>query len=294
MKNQHFKSLREVLPVAFGVQNIFALVPIAIKSTTADVMSIAIIRLWITVMCLSFMKMDFLGHLKKHWWVFLLLGGLFSSHWYTYFTAVKLGTPSLALLGLSSYGIFLNFYAWFFFQEKARVTYLVAVLVSVFGVFLLASGSTAVEGQALWLAIFSGSLYAFLPIVHRKFAHIPTKVRVQFQFAGALLFFLPFSGSLNLHYDARDWGYLIYLSIGATLVGHGLWVWVTTHSTAVFSSLVYYINIPMVLFWEKQILGKTLSGVQLAGAVIMVSAQLAPLMLSQGSMLRKEKVMPND
>lgn len=294
MKHRHLKSLKEVFPVAFAVQNIFAFVPIAIKSTSADVLSIAIIRLSITVFCLSFMKMDLWGHFKRHVGVFLLLGALFSAHWYTYFTAVKLGTPSLALLGLSSYGLFLNFYAWFFFKEKASVTSLFAVLVSIFGVYLLASGTTAGEGEALWLAILSGSLYAFLPIVHRKFAHIPTKVRVQFQFAGAFLFFLPFSSSLNLHYDFRDWGYLLYLSLGATLIGHGLWVWVTTHSTAVFSSLVYYINIPMVLFWEKQILGKTLSGIQLTGAVVMVSAQLVPLLLNRRNPTINEGVMPND
>ncbi len=294
MKHRHFKSLKEVFPVAFAVQNIFAFVPIAIKSTSADVQSIALIRLSITVFCLSFIKMDFWECLKRHFLVFLILGGLFSTHWYTYFTAVKIGTPSLALLGLSSYGIFLNFYAWFFFNEKASVMSLLAVLGSIFGVYLLSSGTTALEGEALWLAILSGSLYAFLPIVHRKFAHIPTKVRVQFQFAGAFLFFLPFSSSLNLHYDFKDWGYLLYLSIGATLVGHGLWVWVTTHSTAVFSSLVYYINIPMVLFWEKQILGKTLSEIQLSGAAIMISAQLVPLLLNRRTPSISPGVMPND
>jgi len=119
-------------------------------------------------------------------------------------------------------------------------------------------------------------------------------VRVQFQFAGAFLFFLPFSSHLNLHYDLRDWGYLLYLSVGATLVGHGLWVWVTTHSTAVFSSLVYYINIPMVLFWEKLVLGKTLSGIQLTGAGVMVGAQLVPLLLNRRNLRTNQGVMPND
>jgi drug/metabolite transporter (DMT)-like permease len=276
MKHRHLKSLKEVLPVAFSVQNIFAFVPIAIKSTSADVLSIAVIRLVMTVFCLSFFKMDFLSHLKKNWYVFLLLGLLFSTHWYTYFTAVKLGTPSLALLGLSSYGLFLNFYAWFFFKEKASAASLIAVVVSIFGVFLIAKGSSAGDDAALIMAILSGSIYAFLPIVHRRFALIPTRVRVQFQFAGALLFFLPFSGDIHLQYTLSDWGYLLYLSIGATLVGHGLWVWVTTHSTAVFASLAYFINIPMVLFWEKQIFGKTLSGDQLVGAAIMVGAQVAP------------------
>jgi drug/metabolite transporter (DMT)-like permease len=269
------KSFQTVLPVALLVQNLFALVPIAIKSTSANTLSIAVIRLLITVFCLSFFARDFFKNVKSHFGAFLSMGTCFAIHWHTYFSAVKQGSPSIALLGLSSYGLFVNIYAMIFLNEKFSLITLGAVITSIFGVFLVASGSDASDSQALAMAIFSASVYAILPILHRKNLNIPTIVRVQFQFSGALLVFLLFSSGVSFSYNLSDWTWLLYLAFGGTLLGHGLWVWVTSHATAFFVSLIYYVNIPLVLIWEHYFFGKTLGKIQILGAAIMVCAQIS-------------------
>jgi drug/metabolite transporter (DMT)-like permease len=269
------KPIQTILPVALLVQNFFALVPIAVKSTSADPLSIAVIRLLITVFCLSFFTRDFFRYLKQDFVAFLTLGSCFALHWYTYFTAVKLGSPSIALLGLSSYGIFVNIYALIFLKERFSPVTLGAVIVSIFGVYLVASGSTSSDSKALLVAIFSASVYGLLPILHKKNLSIPTMVRVQFQFAGALLVFLFFSSNVRFSYNLNDWIWLLYLAFGGTLLGHGLWVLVTSHSSAFFVSLIYYVNIPLVLMWEVYFFGKTLSQIQILGACIMIFAQIS-------------------
>jgi len=268
------KPLSQSIPVAIIAQNIFALVPIAIKSTSANVPSIAIIRLCVTVLFLSLFPLGFWSSLRKHPRAFFVIGGIFAIHWYTYFSAVKLGSASMGLIGLSSYGLFLNLYALWFLKEKANVFSIVAVVMSIVGVIVLSSGSNFADTEALLLAIASGAFYGLMPIVHRKYGDLPTRVRVQFQFAGALLFFLPFLGQASLDYSARDWQWLMYLSVLGTLVGHGIWVWVTSHSLAVVSSLLYYINIPLVLFWDHKFFDHTLTSRQLMGAGIMIAAQM--------------------
>lgn len=269
------KPIQTILAVALLVQNFFALVPIAIKSTSADPLSIAVIRLLITVFCLSFFTRDFLRYLRQYFVAFLTLGSCFALHWYTYFTAVKLGSPSIALLGLSSYGIFVNIYALVFLNERFSPITLGAVIVSILGVYLVSSGSTSSDSKALLVAIFSASIYGLLPILHKKTLNIPTMVRVQFQFAGALLIFLFFSSNVRFSYNLNDWKWLLYLAFGGTLIGHGLWVWVTSHSSASLVSLIYYVNIPLVLMWEVYFFGKTLSQIQILGACIMIFAQVS-------------------
>lgn len=274
LKKSDIKALNHTIPMAIVAQNIFALVPIAIKSTSANVASIAIIRLAITVTVLSFFSKGFWSGLRQNPKPFLLIGGIFAAHWYTYFSAVKIGSASMGLLGLSSYGLFVNLYALWFLKEKATIFSLMAVLFSIVGVTVLSLDSSFKDVEALFLAVFSGAIYGLLPIVHRKYSHLSTRVRTQFQFLGALIFFLPLIGQASFSYSVSDWKWLIYLSVLGTLIGHGIWVWVTSHSLAVVSSLLYYINIPLVLFWDHRFFGHSLTSKQLLGASIMVGAQL--------------------
>ena len=114
-------------------------------------------------------------------------------------------------------------------------------------------------------------MYAALPLLHQRWAHIPTGIRTLGQFGFALLCFSFFVAKTDWDLTQRDWAGLLFLAIGVTLVAHSLWVRVTTRLTPSTTSILYYGNIPIALALSVVVLDEPLTLRTISGAALIIS-----------------------
>jgi drug/metabolite transporter (DMT)-like permease len=136
------------------------------------------------------------------------------------------------------------------------------------------------QSSVVWgiaLASLSAFFYATLPLLHQRFAAIPSSTRTLGQFAAALALFLLFLPLSNWRLSARDWAGLCFLGVGSTLIGHSLWVRVTTTLTPAATSVIYYGNLPFALALSAVVLHERFTVRTAVGAALIVAGGLIGL-----------------
>lgn len=265
----------QMVAALVGAKILLNLVPIVIKLAEANVWTIGIFRLFFT--CLFFAlitKNSFYLRLQKTW----ILGVIFFVHWLTYFIGVKSGDPSATVIGLCFYGLILMVYSRVFQGKKMQRKYFLGVLFSIFGTYL-AVGDFDLGNENfigfLW-GVASATAYAFLPIFHQRNLHISTQDRAYSQFLGAFVLFL-IIGWQNFDLDFGDYttlSALAYLTVGGTILGHTLWVKITEQLETRITSCIYYVSVPISMFFERIFLGVPLTGEKLMGGLIILIANV--------------------
>jgi drug/metabolite transporter (DMT)-like permease len=74
--------------------------------------------------------------------------------------------------------------------------------------------------------------------------------------------------------DARDWGCLLFLTVGMTLIGQSLWVRVTKQLPLTVSSIIYYGNIPIAVLLGVLLLGEPLTARAACGAGLIIGGSV--------------------
>lgn len=259
---------------------LMAIVPIIIKGLSANPYTIGLCRLGMAIVFGFFVLRvpRYAGQLSaKQWGVLALIGIIFGAHWLTYFIAIKTATPSIAVLGTSSYGIHLIGLGWLFLGRKPGPIDAVAVTLAVIGNLLVIpefSLANSTTPGLLW-GILSGFLFALLPILHQRNSTIPNNLRAFGQFLFALPVFLIFLPQANWDLSAMEWGGMVYLGLGGTLLAHSLWVRVTTRLNPAVSSLVLYMLTPTTMLLSFLFLDEAMPWQKLAGAALIVGANLS-------------------
>jgi drug/metabolite transporter (DMT)-like permease len=280
----HFLSLAFLV---IGTKLFLTLVPVAIKYTQANVWTIGIFRLIIACFFFTLLaNRNFWHDFKKVWFV----GPLFFAHWITYAMAVKVSTPSTAVIGLSSYGIILLLYARLFFKTRLTLMTIFCILCAFIGTFISIENFSLENNnfQGLMLGILSALTYALLPIVHQKFPFIPTKHKALTQFLGALIIFLIFGApSYQFSLETYDYYALLYLAIGGTIIGHGLWVKVTETLSTTTTSAIYYLSLPIAMLLENLILDIQATSQKMLGASIVILSNILILYLRRLEKIKK-------
>jgi len=197
----------------------------------------------------------------------------------TLFFAIKASSGTIGAIGLSTYGVDLLILGALFGGEKPHVTDVVAVLLAAAGAVLVVPSFTLGNATAvgMLLACFSALLYATLPLLHQRWSAIPTDVRTLGQFGFALLFFLLFVTKTEWTLAPRDWAGLLFLAVGVTLIGHSLWVRVTTRLSPAVTSIIYYGNIPVAVLLSVLLLGEPLTVRTVSGALMIVGGSVIGL-----------------
>ena len=262
--------------IALISQVVLTLVPVAIKYTTANIYTIGFARLVLAVSILSISSSkNFRQNIKRIW----PLGPLFTIHWLAYAQSVKVSGPSVAVIGLSFYGFFLLVYSKVFLKKKISKGVYASIIFALAGVKLVTGSidltNTTLQGL-LW-GILSGSAYGMLPIIHQKNMHIPANEKAFAQFSLSLIFYfflyLNFSNWDEL--ATNDFIALLYLGIGGTIIGHGLWVKVTSELPTQITSGIYYLVIPLSIFFEVVFLNFNVTSNHLLGSFIILSSNLS-------------------
>jgi drug/metabolite transporter (DMT)-like permease len=267
---------------AFVAILLFGCIPVVIKMVSANPYTIGIFRLALATLVLAaFMAIrGELRRVARHDLIRLaVIGFLFFAHWLTLFFAVKISSASIGAIGLSTYGADLLLLSVFFAGERPRPIVIIAVLLAGTGAVLVVptfnlSNTTAL---GMLLACVSALMYASLPLLHQRWSQIPTGIRTLGQFGFALLFFSLFITKTNWNLTPRDWGGLLFLAIGVTLIAHSLWVRVTTRLSPSATSILYYANIPIAISLSVLILGEPLTTRTLSGATLIITSGLIGL-----------------
>jgi drug/metabolite transporter (DMT)-like permease len=258
---------------------LFGLTPIFIKQVTANVVTIGIVRLSIAVILvyLLFVGKEKIKALKlRDWKALSLIGLVFGLHWISYFYSVKLATPSIALLGLTSFGIYVILIDWIFLKRQPTWVDGLSVSIAIGGNLLIVPEFSLQNDVTMGLVIglFSALFFAFLPLLQQRSAHIDSYTRAFGQYFFGLIFFLLFISESEWDLPTNDWFYLSILGVVCTLGAHTLWLRATTMLPGTATSVIYYLAIPIAMITSYLFLEEAMPEKKVIGAVLIVGANL--------------------
>jgi drug/metabolite transporter (DMT)-like permease len=267
---------------ALAAVALFGCIPVVVKLVSANAWTIGVVRLSVATLGL-FILIRWRGRIpplpRRDLLRLALIGLLFFAHWLTYFLAIKASSASIGAIGLSTYGVYLLILGAAFGHGRLHATDVVAVVLAIAGAFAIVPSFDLDDRVTLGMALASLSafFYATLPLLHQRWSHMPSRIRALGQFFFALIFFLLFLPKTEWTLSPLDWGGLAFLAIGSTLIGHSLWVGVTTRLSPYATSIVYYGNLPFAIVLSIVVLGEVLRPRTAIGAALILAGSLIGL-----------------
>lgn len=277
---------------------LFGCTPVFIKKVTASAVTIGIVRLSIAsvLMYLFFIGAKKLKKIRARDWKSLMLIGLvFGLHWVSYFYAVKVSTPSIAILGLTSFGIYLIMFGWIFQKKKPSLFDWFTVMMAVGGNLLIVPEFSLQNDITLGLLIGLGSamFFALLPLLQQKNTHIPSYTRAFGQYSFGLLFFCTLSFQADFNLPESDWYYLGILGVVCTLGAHTLWLRATTELPHAASSIIYYLGVPVAMLVSYLFLDEPMPLSKISGAALIILANIIGIVKHMNiSAFKRRKIEP--
>lgn len=254
--------------------------PVLVSATAANEVTIGFARLAIATLVftpLVIWQRRLFGLSRRQWLQLMFIGFVFAVHWLSYFASIKLSTPSIAALTITTYGVQYMLLAWLFNGERVGAVEWLAIA-GCFAGCLVVSPALSFENatsQGIAIGLFSALLYAALPLLHQRADSIRTTDRTWGQFFFALLFFLPLWPLSDWHLESADVMQLLTLGLLCTVVAHGLWVKSSTELPAIYSSMIYYLYLPLSMLESVLFIDESLTPQKLLGAALVVGSSLA-------------------
>ena len=274
MKNKYGLAFQAIFAILA-----FALTPNVIKLINVHPISLGIIRILIAVSVLAFFSnpiKQLLHSDKKKILPLVVLGIAFSIHWVTYFYAVKISTPTIAMIGISTYGIFLLLLSWLFGIRSPSRTDFISVFLGVSGALLVVP-EFSFENQytiGLLVALFSAIMFSAIPIIQKKNADIPLSLRAFSQYFFALPLFLALSSLGSVPTENDQWIGLLFLGVVCTVLAHTFWINITTKLPTNVSSSIYYFTLPLTFLFSYLMFDEEIYARQLIGAGMIIGGNL--------------------
>ena len=282
------KSKIEMHPYIFNGQvfltlNAFALIPVLVSYTKANVFEIGIFRITISIIGLII-----LSHFKvfkkvnqKDFFYLMGSGIVFGLHWILYFIAIKMSGASIAILSLSTFGIFLLIFGIIFLKESINTLVILAVFLSFCGNLLIppeiSFGNQGFMGMLI--GVLSGFFYAFMPLFHKRNNHIPMSTKAFYQFSFGAIPFLFFYSKLSFAgLGQMDWYSLLTLSIFCTLMAHTFWVKITGTVSSMTAGLFYYLSVVIALVFSVLLLDEEMTVSKIIGASLIIFGNIIGLL----------------
>jgi drug/metabolite transporter (DMT)-like permease len=256
-----------------------AAVPVIIKFTSVNPITIGIVRLLIASLLMSIfllIKKQKISLNFKNLKNLFIIGLIFSIHWISYFFSIKISTASIGILGASTYGIHLIFLGWIFLKTKPTWMDGLAIIIALMGTYMIIPEFTLSNDitAGLLLSILSGLFFAFLPILHQKNQHMPNNVRSYGQYIFALPLFLVLGHQFEFSWKPSDIYSLLYLGIFGTFLAHSFWINVTTKLPTTFTSLIFYVVIPFSMILSYVWLDEVMNIDKILGALFIILANV--------------------
>lgn len=242
-------------------------------------MTIGIVRLTIASVLMYFIFVGFkkVKQLRtRDWKALMLIGLVFGLHWVSYFYAIKISTPSIAILGLTSFGIYLILFGWIFQKKKPTAFDWFTVIMAVTGNLIIVPEFSLENDITLGLLVGLGSalFFALLPLLQQKNSHIHSYTRAFGQYTFGLIFFCTLFFQADFDLPETDWYYLGILGVACTLGAHTLWLRATTELPHGASSIIYYLSIPVSMWVSYLFLNEPMPANKIIGALLIILANV--------------------
>lgn len=270
--------------MAFLTVLIFSSAPACVKLVTLNTTTQGVVRLGLASLGMSIFLVakrkltwaEFKSWDRRTWQTLLLVGTAFGLHWLLFFSSIKLANAAIGAIGFSTYGLHLLLLGWLFGYSRVRVTDLLGLALACGGTYLLIPEFSFQNDYTLGLVvgILSGLAAAVLPLIHQRNAAISVHIRTWGQFTFALpLFFLlwPYT---EWNIVKSEIPLILWLGLGIALMGHWMWVHVSTVLSTTTVSILSYLYLPTSLVFGYLVLGESerLSGRMLVGTVLVLIA----------------------
>jgi drug/metabolite transporter (DMT)-like permease len=272
---------------AFWATLLFGSVPACIKLIHVDSYALGIWRLSLAAIGMSALVMAqgrsaaaILAEVRRHWPVLAAVGVCFGLHWLTYFQSIKIANASIGALGFSTCGVQLPLLGWLYGFGRPSWAAIVGVALAMAGSILAVPEYTAQGGEALGMAVgvLSGTFYAIVPMLHQRHAHLDHELRTWAQFVFALPVFLVTIPAANWSpISTRDFWLIIHLGLVVNLIGHYLWVQVSTELPLTLTSALGYLQLPASLAFNVVLTDERLTISTLLGAALIIAGNLLAL-----------------
>jgi len=155
----------------------------------------------------------------------------------TYFTAINLTKVSNAAFLLYTAPIFVAVLSPFIIHEKMTLIKIMAVLISVIGVFLIIGFDSSELVLGDLIALMAGLIYSFFFIVGRMINHSPIIINFYSSLIASLVL-LPFALLSGVSFPISVAIYLIYLIIFPTFLSYTFYLKGLTMVNAVDASVI--------------------------------------------------------
>ena len=258
-------------------------VPVVVKLSQLNVWTIGILRVAVGVAFLgAFCLVQGRAQwqvTRRDWPLLVLCGLLFGAHWLTYFMAIQAATPSIAVVGLSSYGLNLALIGWAVYGERITRLAWIGLLLSLIGVFIVIPRfdlrDTLTCGFAVGL--LSGLFYAFVPIIHKRLLHIRAHERTLWQFVFAAPIFISFVTRVDLHVSTSGLLATVYLLLFGTILAHTLWTYVSGVLRSVALGALSYATVPVAMVISTLLAQESFTGSLVVGSLLIIAGNLVVL-----------------
>lgn len=258
---------------------LFGCVPVVIKYISANAFTIGIFRLALASLCMfAFLwaKDQFSVVGLRDLLILAIIGSLFGAHWLAHFISVKIASPSIASIGLSTYGIHLIVLTRLVSKNKVSISDIIAVLLAVSGSVLIIPQFSLSNNTTIGacLGIISGFFYALLPILHQKYSQISSSMRAFGQFFFGFIFFIFFFPLSEWDLPRGDWVWMVLLALLGTFIAHTLWVRVTTTLSTKTTSLLFYLFVPVTMILSFLLLDEPIGTEKVIGATLVIAGNI--------------------
>lgn len=265
---------------------LFGSAPAAIRAVELDSYALGIWRLSLSAIGMTLLLAmqrkrrfsEFAAEVRRHWKLLLAVGVCFGLHWLTYFLSIKWASASIGAISFSTSGVQLPLLGWLFGFGRPRAAAMLGVLLAMAGSWLCVPLEGGSDGQ-LWgllIGILSGTFYAALPMLHQRHAHLDNELRTWGMFVFALPVFLVMAPAATWTMTARDAWLVFHLGVVVTLVGHYMWVQVSTELPLQLTSVLGYLQLPAALV-INYFIGEEMTLAMAVGGACIVAGNLLAL-----------------
>ncbi|BBO36250.1 hypothetical protein PLANPX_5862 [Lacipirellula parvula] len=265
---------------------LFGSAPAAIRAIGVDSIALGVWRLGLSAIGMSIILAvgrrasfsELRSEVARHWRLLAAVGLFFGLHWLTYFQSIKMASASIGAIGFSTCGVQLPLLGWLFGFGRPRALAMVGVALAMAGSWLCVPMEDGADGQLLGLlvGILSGTFYAALPMLHQRHAHLDNELRTWGMFVFALPVFLVMAPAAEWSMTARDAWLVFHLGVVVTLLGHYLWVQVSTELPLQLTSVLGYLQLPAALV-VNYFIGEEMTFAMAAGGACIVAGNLLAL-----------------
>jgi drug/metabolite transporter (DMT)-like permease len=282
---------------------LFGSAPAAIKAVEIDSIALGVWRLGLSAIGMTVILWvrrgtalrTIGGEVARHWRLLLAVGVCFGLHWLTYFYSIKLASASIGAIGFSTTGVQLPLLGWLFGFGRPRLLAMMGVALAMAGSWFCLSGDGEGDVQliGLMIGILSGTFYAALPMLHQRHAHLDNELRTWGMFLFALPVFLIAAPAATWTMTVRDAWLVFHLGVVITLIGHYLWVQVSTQLPLQLTSVLGYLQLPAAL-GVNYLVGEEMTPAMAAGGACIVAGNLLALYAPLKSPLVREADTPEE